>query len=95
MDNFNYVFGYMMERAMTMVAYCTLAAVVEKTLKAEREKVRAALGHVRPQENWQDYYNLQQERLLAGGPFACLFSPVAGYNSPASSPGSDHGPVLL
>ena len=62
MDELNYVFGYMMERAMTMVAYCTLAAVVEKTLKAEREKVRAALGHDPTQENWQDYYNLQQEK---------------------------------
>ncbi len=62
MDNFNYVFGYMMERAMTMAAYCALAVAVEKTLKAEREKVRAALGHEPTQENWHDYYNLQHEK---------------------------------
>ncbi|MDD4984785.1 MAG: hypothetical protein PHQ43_03190 [Dehalococcoidales bacterium] len=62
MDEFNCMFGYMMERAMTMVAYCTLAAVVEKTLAAEREKVKVALGHKPTQENWQDYYNLQQEK---------------------------------
>jgi len=62
MDNFNYAFGYMMERAMTMVAYCTLAVAVEKTLRAERRKVRAALGHEPTRENWHDYYNLQQEK---------------------------------
>jgi len=62
MDNFNYMFGYMMEKAMTMVAYCTLAAAVEKTLKAEREKVKAALDHEPNQENWQYYYELQQEK---------------------------------
>ena len=62
MDNFNYVFGYMMERAMTMAAYCTLAAVVAKALKAEREKVKAALSHEPTQENWQYYYELQQEK---------------------------------
>ena len=62
MDNLSYTFGYMMERAMTMMAYCTLAAVVEKTLEAERGKVRAALGHEPTQENWHDYHNLQQEK---------------------------------
>ena len=62
MDNFNCMFGYMMERAMNMVAYCTLAAVVDKTLKAEREKVAAALDHEPNQENWQYYYELQQEK---------------------------------
>ncbi len=62
MDNFNYAFGYMMERAMTMAAYCTLAAVVAKALKAEREKVKAALSHEPTQENWQYYYELQQEK---------------------------------
>jgi len=46
---------------MTMMAYCTLAAVVEVTLKAEREKGKATLGHEPTQENWQDYYDLQQE----------------------------------
>ena len=62
MDNFSYTFNYMMERAMTMAAYCTLAAVVAKALKAEREKVKETLGHEPTQENLQYYYNLQQER---------------------------------
>jgi hypothetical protein len=62
MDNPGYMFGYMMGRAMTMVAYCTVAAIIEKTMKAEREKVRAALGHDPTQENWQYYYELQQEK---------------------------------
>ncbi len=62
MDNFSYMFSYVMERATTMVAYCMFAAFVEKTLEAERKKVRAALGHEPTQENWQDYYNLQQEQ---------------------------------
>ena len=66
MDNVNYAFGYIMERAMTMAAYCALAVAVEKTLKAEREKVRAALGHEPTQENWHDYYNLQQEKTKTG-----------------------------
>ena len=61
MDNWNYVFGYMMERAMTMMAYCMVAAVVEKTLEAERKKVKEALGHEPTQENWQYYYDLRQE----------------------------------
>ena len=61
MDNLGYMFGYMMERAMTMVAYCMLAAISEKTLEAERKKVRAAVGHEPTQENWQDYYGLKQE----------------------------------
>ena len=62
MYTLSYPFGYLMERAMTMVAYCTLAAVVEKTLEAEREKVKVALGHKPTQDNWHDYYNLQQEK---------------------------------
>ena len=61
MDNLGYTFGYMMERAMTMVAYCTFATFIEKILEAERKKVKAALGHEPTQENWQDYYNLKQE----------------------------------
>jgi len=61
MDNWNYVFGYAMERAMTMMAYCMVAAVVEKTLEAERRKVKEALGHEPTWENWQYYYDLQQE----------------------------------
>jgi len=62
MDNLGYMFGYMMEKATTMVAYCMLAAFVEKTLEAERKKVKAALGHEPNQENWQYYYELQQEK---------------------------------
>jgi G3E family GTPase len=62
MDNLGYMFGYMMERAMTMVAYCTFTAFLEKILKAEKEKVEEALGHVPTQENWQYYYELQQEK---------------------------------
>jgi hypothetical protein len=62
MDDLSYMFGYMMEKATTMVAYCMFAAVVEKTLESERKKVRATLGHEPTQENWQYYYNLQQEQ---------------------------------
>ena len=62
MDNSNCMFGYIMGQAMTMVAYCTFAAFVEKMLKDEREKVKAALGHEPTQENWQDYYALKQEQ---------------------------------
>ena len=62
MDSFNNTFGCMMGKAMTMVAYCTLAAFIEKMLEAERKKVKAALGHEPTQENWQDYYDLQQEQ---------------------------------
>jgi len=61
MDNLGYMFGYMMERAMTMVAYCTFATFIEKILEDERKKVKAALGHDPTQENWQDYYDLKQE----------------------------------
>jgi len=62
MDNLNYVFGYMIERAMTMVAYCTFATFIEKILEDERKKVKVALGHEPTQENWQDYYDLKQEQ---------------------------------
>jgi hypothetical protein len=62
MDSFNNTFGYMMGKAMTMVAYCTLAAYVEEMLKAERKKLTTMLGHEPTQENWQDYYDLQQEK---------------------------------
>jgi hypothetical protein len=62
MDNLGYMFGYMMGRAMSMVAYCTVAAVIEKMMKAERERVKAALGHEPTQENWQYYYELQEEK---------------------------------
>ena len=62
MDNSGYMFGYMMERAMTMVAYCTFATFIEKILEDERKKVKTALGHEPTQENWQDYYDLKQEK---------------------------------
>ena len=58
MDNFS----YMMERATNMVAYCMLAAFIDKTLEAERKKVKETLGHEPNQENWQDYYHLKQEK---------------------------------
>ena len=61
MDNLGYTFGYMMERAMTMVAYCTFATFIEKILEDEKKKVKATLGHEPTQENWQDYYGLKQE----------------------------------
>ena len=62
MDNFNETFSYMMGQAMTMIAYCTFATFIEKILEDERKKVKAALGHEPTQENWQDYYELQQEK---------------------------------
>ena len=61
MDELNYVFGYMMERATTMLGYCMLAAIFEKTIEAERKKVRAAVGHEPTRENWQYYCELRQE----------------------------------
>jgi hypothetical protein len=62
MDNPGYLFGYVMGRAMSMLAYCTVADIIEKMMKAEREKFKAALGHEPTQENWQYYYELQQEK---------------------------------
>ena len=62
MDNIGYMFGYMMERAMTMVAYCTFATFIEKILEVERKKIKVALGHEPTQENWQDYYELKQKQ---------------------------------
>ena len=62
MDNLSYTFGYIMERATTMLGYCMLAAIFEKILEDERKKVKAALGHEPTQENWQDYYDLKQEK---------------------------------
>jgi len=57
MDNFS----YMMERATNMVAYCMLAAFIDKTLEAERKKVKETLGHEPTQRNLQYYFDLQQE----------------------------------
>jgi DUF1680 family protein len=62
MDNFSYMFSYVMERATTMVVYCMFAALIEKTLEAERKQVKAALGHEPTQENWQYLYELKQEK---------------------------------
>lgn len=62
MDDFNWQFGYMMERAMTIVAYCSVAAFVGEMVKAEREKLKDALGHEPTDENWQDYYALLREQ---------------------------------
>ena len=62
MDEFNCMFGYMMERAMTMVAYCAVAAFVEEMVKAEKEKLKGALGHEPTDENWRDYYDLLREQ---------------------------------
>ena len=62
MDNPGYLFGYVMGRAMSMVAYCTVADIIEKTIKAERENVKAALGHEPTQGSWQYYYELKQKK---------------------------------
>jgi hypothetical protein len=62
MDEFNSMFSYIMGRAMTMVAYCTLAAFVEEMVKAEKEKLKNALGHEPTDENWRDYYDLLREQ---------------------------------
>lgn len=62
MDNFSYMFGYIMERTMAMLSYCLVAAVVDKTLEAERKRVKETLGHEPTPEDLQDYYNLRQEK---------------------------------
>lgn len=61
MDNWQYVFSYVMEKAMTMMAYFMLMAIMEKTAEADRKKVKEALGHEPTQENMWDYYELRQE----------------------------------
>ena len=61
MDNFSYMFNYVMERAMAMLTYCMFAVLIEKILEAEREKVRAVLGHEPDQEDLQYYYELKQQ----------------------------------
>ena len=62
MDNVSYTFSYMVERATTMVVYCIFAALIEKTLEAERKQMKATLGHEPTQENWQYLYELQLEK---------------------------------
>ncbi len=61
MYDFSYIFNDAMKRAMAMVTYCMFAVVVEKTLEAERKKVKEALGHEPTLENWQYLYELQKE----------------------------------
>ena len=61
MDNFNYVFGYMMERATTMMAYCMLAAFADKTLEADSKTVKETIGHEPTQRHLQYYFGLRQE----------------------------------
>jgi len=61
MDNFNYVFGYMMERATTMMAYFMLAAFINKTLEAEKKTVKETIGHEPTQRHLQYYLDLRQE----------------------------------
>ena len=63
MDNFSYMFSDAMKRAMAMVTYCMFAVLIEKILEAEREKVRAVLGHEPSQEELQYYYELQLEKM--------------------------------
>jgi len=58
MDNFSYV----MERAMTMLAYCMFAAILDKAVEPEREKVRAAIGHEPTWQELQYYFELKKER---------------------------------
>ena len=61
MDNPAYIFGYIMERATTMLGYCMLAAIFEKTLEAEKEKIKEAIGHEPTQRHLQYYFDLRQE----------------------------------
>ena len=61
MDNFSYTFNYMMERATNMMVYCILAAIADKTLEAERKRVKETLGHEPTQRHLQYYFDLRQE----------------------------------
>jgi len=61
MDNFSYTFSYMMEKATNMFAFCMLAAFAEKTLEAEKEKIKEAIGHEPTQRHLQYYFDLRQE----------------------------------
>jgi site-specific DNA-adenine methylase len=60
MYDWRYLF-YVIERAMTIMAYFMLMTVMEKTAEADRRKVKEALGHEPTQENMQYYYKLRQE----------------------------------
>lgn len=61
MDNFNYVFGYMMERATTMMAYCMLTTFADKTLEADRKTIKEAIGHEPTERHLQYYLGLRKE----------------------------------
>ncbi|MBI2830300.1 MAG: hypothetical protein HYX81_03985 [Chloroflexi bacterium] len=62
MDNFSYMFSYVMERATTMLAYCLFAAIIDKSLEPERKQVRRAVGHEPSWEELQYYFELKKER---------------------------------
>lgn len=47
---------------MTIVAYCSVAAFVGEIVRAEKEKLKDALGHEPADENWQNYYDLLREQ---------------------------------
>ena len=61
MDNFSYAFGYMMERATTMMSYFMLAAFIDKTLEVDRKTVKETIGHEPTQRHLQYYSDLRQE----------------------------------
>ena len=61
MDNFSFMFSYVMERATTMVAYCMFAALIDKTVEPDRKKVRATIGHEPTWEELQYYFELKEE----------------------------------
>jgi len=50
-----------MEKATNMFAFCMLAAFAEKTLEAEKEKIKEAIGHEPTQRHLQYYFDLRQE----------------------------------
>ena len=62
MDNFSYMFAYVMERATTMMVYLMFAVLIDKTLEAKRERAKTALGHEPTQENMHYLYELEQEK---------------------------------
>ena len=61
MDNFSYAFGYMMERATTMMSYFMLAAFIDKTLEVDRKTVKETIGHEPTQRHLQYYSDLRKE----------------------------------
>ena len=61
MDNFSYAFGYMMERATTIMSYFMLAAFIDKTLEVDRKTVKETIGHEPTQRHLQYYSDLRKE----------------------------------